>query len=410
MSIEPVTIIGLGIHGLHELPETARERIQQADELWGGERHLEQAHAYTGKKVKIDRNIQQTLKTLTQRAENAKVVVLASGDPAFFGIAATILKVLPPDEVEILPQASTLQYAFAKCAIPWQDAALTSAHARPLSEVIGLAKRHAKLGILTDPTQTPAVIAAQLLAAGIPDCRAIVCENLGLEDERITDSQLSVITDKTFSPLNVLLLIQDEHWQPAPVVQHRSDDAYSHQRGLITKQDVRIISIQRLGVRETDIIWDIGAGSGAMSVEMAELAWRGQVYAIEKKDENLQCIHKNKDRFAIHNLQIITGEAPQALAALPQPSAVFIGGSSGKLSAILDSIHDIINQPCRVVANFTLLENLMEGMQWMKDHGYQASFTEVQFSYSSPIGNGTRLAPINPVFILHGTLHKEDSE
>ena len=410
MPIEPVTIIGIGIHGIHELPAFSQKLIQQADELWGGKRLLEQAKDFVGKKVLIDSSIQQNIQSLPQRGHNYKVVVLASGDPGFFGIGATILKVLPAEEVTILPQITSLQYAFAKCSIPWQDAVLTSAHARPLSEVIGLAKRHAKLGILTDPQHTPAVIARQLLAAGIADCRAIIYENLGLEDERITDSLLSAIIDKTYASLNVLLLIQDEPWQPVPVLQHRPDDAYSHQRELITKQDVRIISIQRLGIRETDIIWDIGAGSGAMSIEMAEMAWRGQVYAIEKKNENLQCIQENKDRFASHNLHIIAGEAPQALTGLPQPTAVFIGGSAGNLSAILDHTREISRLPCRIAANFTLLENLMEGMQWMKKHQLPASFTEVQFSYSTAIGNGTRLAPINPVFILHGTLNNEDSK
>ena len=410
MNSEPVYVIGLGIHGTNELPTSSLELIKQANQVWGGKRQLEQVQNFSGKKVLIDGSIQQTVHSLIQRAQHEKIVVLASGDPCFFGIAATILKVLPPEEVIILPQISSLQYAFAKCAIPWQDAALTSAHARPLSQVIGLARRYAKLGILTDPLQTPAQIASQFLAAGITDCRAIVCENLGMEDEHITESKLSAITDAAFSPLNVLLVIQDHGWQPIAVVSHRSDEAYHHPRGLITKRDVRAMSILRLGIHETDIIWDIGAGSGAMSIEMAELAWRGQVYAIEKNEECLKCIRENKDQFCTHNLEIISGEAPQILDNLPVPGAVFIGGSAGKLSAILDYIDESTNLPCRVVANFTILENLMEGMQWMKDHRYQAAFTEVQFSYGSQIGCGTRLAPINPVFILDGTLHKEEQK
>ena len=170
--------------------------------------------------------------------------------------------------------------------IPWSDAAFTSAHARPLSEVVGWAKRVPKLGVLTDPKQTPDLIAQALLDAQVEDCRAVVAENLGLPDERLTDTRLSALPQMKFEPLNVLLLVHDEHWAPRPLFAPRPDDSYAHRRGLITKADVRALVLPRLALCETDIVWDIGAGSGALSIEMAEIAWRGQVYAIEQDSEN----------------------------------------------------------------------------------------------------------------------------
>jgi len=404
MTVEPVCIIGVGSDGITGLSQMLCEKIEAADELWGGERLLNQVPDREAKKIILGSHLATALQQLRLRSSKQKVVILASGDPGFYGIAASVLKVLPSDEVLVYPQVSSLQTAFARIRLPWQDAALTSAHARAVTEVIGLARRFPKIGILTDPLQTPAWISTQLLAAGIPDCRAVVCENLGEADEKIIDTRLVELAGKSFAPLNVLLLIHDQGWKPVTLT-NRPDSAYRHKNGLITKRDVRIMSIARLAVCETDVIWDIGAGSGAVSIEIAEAAWRGQVLAIEKDEECLACLHENVTRYGVTNVQIVEGEAPQVLEKLPVPSAIFIGGSSGKLADILNWIEKIARPECRVVGNFAVLENLLLGFDWMRVHGCNPEITVVQFSYGLPIGEGTRLVPSNPVFILGGMVH-----
>jgi precorrin-6Y C5,15-methyltransferase (decarboxylating) len=399
---EAVVVVGVGVEGLASLTPQARAYIEQADQLWGSERLLALAPGFAGKRAPLSKNIATALERLKTRGENERIVLLSSGDPGFFGLASTLLNILPPAEVIILPQVSTLQTAFARARLSWQDAHFTSAHARPLSEVIGLARRFRKLGILTDPHHTPALIAKNLLAAGVPDCRALVCENLGETGECLTDTLLSELLGRSFSNLNVLLLIQADDWQPEPIVCIHPDDAFAHRNGLITKADIRALCLSRLALRETDIVWDIGAGSGAVSIEMAGQAWRGQVFAIEKDAECLGYLHENVARFGALNVEIIAGEAPSALQGLPAPTAVFIGGSGGQLLDILESVAQATLPGCRIAATYAILENMLQSYTWMKQYGWNPALAQVQLSYGASIADGTRLSPSNPIFILSG--------
>jgi precorrin-6Y C5,15-methyltransferase (decarboxylating) len=404
MDIEAVRIIGVGPDGRDGLTPELRGIIDCSNELWGSRRLLDLWPDYPGEKVELGGKLTEVLPRLKQRPGSRRVAMLASGDPGFYGLAASVLKILPAEEVCVYPQVGFLQAAFARMRIPWNDAVFTSVHARPVSEVIGLARRYPKIGVLTDALQSPSWVAAKLLAAGVPDCRAVVLENLGDPTETINDTRLLALPGMKFAPLNVLLLIHDENWRPAPVFHPRPDEAYNHRNGLITKGDVRLMSIGRLGIRESDTIWDIGAGSGAMSIEMAEIAWRGRVYAIEKDVQCLEFLKANTERFGTPNLAIIGAEAPRALDDLPAPDGVFIGGSGGALVEILARVQQSARDNCRVVANFTLLNNLVQAHDCMNAHGWQPQLTEAQFSYGSATGAGVRLAPANPVFILSGVV------
>lgn len=399
---EPVVVIGVGVEGVGSLTPQALMHIEQADQLWGSERLLALLPNFAGKRVTLTKGIVAMLETLKTRPEQTRIVLVASGDPGFFGLGSTLLRILSPDEVVLIPQVSTLQTAFARARLSWQDAHFTSAHARPLAEVIGLARRFRKLGILTDPQNTPAQIAAKMLAAGVSDCRAIVCENLGEAREAITDTRLSALIGRSFSDLNVLLLVQDEDWQPTPLLHPRLDSAYAHRNGLITKMDVRTLCLSRLKLCETDVIWDIGAGSGAVSIEMAELAWRGRVFAVERDVECLGYLQENTTRFGVLNVDIVAGEAPGVLQGLPPPNAVFLGGSRGQIGEILTTIAEAARPGCRLTATFAILENMLEAYQWLKESGWAPALTQVQLSYGAPLADGLRLAPLNPIFIVNG--------
>lgn len=399
----PVLIVGVGAEGPKGLTPDLRERIVQADQLWGSERLLAHWADHPVEKVVIRANIADLVEQLHQRGE-AHIVVLASGDPGFYGIAGTLLRQLRSDELEIVPHVSSLQLAFARAGIHWSDAIFTSVHARPLAEVVGWARRAPKLGILTDDEQTPAMIARTMLDAGLDDCRAIVAENLGLPDERLTETRLSALPGIEFVPLNVLLLIQDDSWRPQPVFASRPDEAYAHRRGLITKADIRALSLAKLALSETDTVWDIGAGSGAVSIEMAELAWRGQIFAVEHDEENLGYIRENAARYGALNVVVVEGRAPAALKGLPQPAAVFIGGTGGELKAIMRHIASVASPGCRVVLNLATLENLHHALVVMRALDCSPQVTQVNVAHGKAIAGRTRLAPLNPVFILTGTV------
>jgi precorrin-6Y C5,15-methyltransferase (decarboxylating) len=388
-----------------------QERIAQADHLWGGERLLAQWPDHPAGRTIIKSNVEEMVERLQGRG-SARVVVLASGDPGFYGIVGTLLRHLLPNEVEIVPHVSSLQLAFARAGVDWNDAIFTSAHARPLSEIVGWARRARKLGVLTDTKNTPGQIAQTLLDAGLDDCRAIVAENLGLPDERIADTYLSTLRAQSFGPLNVLLLLRDADWRPQATFGPRPDDAYAHRRGLITKADVRALSLARLALCETDTAWDIGAGSGAMSVEMAELAWRGRVFAVEHDTENLGYVRQhdtenlgyvrqNAARFGALNVEVVAGRAPAALKGLPAPNAVFVGGTGGEMVGILAQIERVAVSGCRVVINLATLENLTEALETMRAHNWSPQVTQVSVAHGKDVGGRTRLAPLNPVFIVH---------
>ncbi len=396
-----VLVVGVGGDGPAGLPASVRERIERADQLWGGERLLALWPDHPAEKVLIGAHVDELVGRLAGRGA-ARVVVLSSGDPGFYGIAGTLARHLPPEELEIVPHVSALQLAFARAGVPWNEAVFTSAHARPLAEVAGWAKRVRKLGILTDGTQSPAFIARTLLGIGLDDCRAVVAENLGLPDERLTDTRLAALPEMEFGPLNVLLLLRDESWQPFPAFAPRADDRYSHRRGLITKADVRALSLARLALRDTDVVWDIGAGSGAMSVEMAELAWRGRVFAVERDADNLAHIRENLARFGAYNVTVVAGEAPWALRGLPAPTAVFVGGTGRWMKDILEHVADAAAAGCRVVVNLATLENLHEALEVMRALGWSAGVTQVSLAQGTDIAGMTRLVPLNPVFIVAG--------
>jgi precorrin-6Y C5,15-methyltransferase (decarboxylating) len=404
---QPVLIVGVGGEGPNSLASGLLERIARADQLWGGKHLLAHWASHPAQKVIVGADVAQRVRQLVHRGDR-RVVILASGDPGFYGIAATVLRVLPAEEVEVVPHVSSLQLAFARIGVDWNEAVLTSAHSRPLAEVVGWARRTHKLGILTDREHTPPAIARTLLDAGVGDCRAVVAENLGLPDERITDTRLEQLTDAESGPLNVLLLIRDADWQPQPAFAPRPEGAYAHRRGLITKREVRAISLARLALRETDTVWDIGAGSGAVSVEMAQLAWRGQVFAVERDAENVACIRQNVARFGALNVSVIEGSAPAALAGLPRPSAVFVGGTGGAMEPILRHIDGAAQSSCRVVANLATLENLVGMLQATRALGWRTEVMQASIAHGSDIAGLTRLAPLNPVFILSGQVGNDD--
>ncbi|PIE79987.1 MAG: hypothetical protein CSA11_10025 [Chloroflexi bacterium] len=398
--VKRILVVGVGGGGPEVLPQKVLARIEAADCLWGGKRLLQLWPDFVGEKRPLSK-IPDMISSLAERGEK-QVVVLASGDPGFYGIAGTLLRHFAPDELEIVPHVSSLQLAFARCGLVWQDAVLTSTHGRPLTELVGWAKRAAKIGVLTDHKRTPSVIAKTLLAAGVPDCRAIVAENVGLPDERIVETRLAALPAQEFARLNVLLLLQDADWRPAPLFAPRPESAYAHRRGLITKQDVRALSLARLALRETDVVWDVGAGSGAVSVEMAELAWRGQLFAIEHDAENLGYIRQNMARFGVLNVAVVAGRAPQMLHDLPAPDAVFIGGTGGAMREILQVVDGVKRPFFRVVVNVATLENLSLAVATMRELGWRVDVTQAAINQSKPIGGMMRLAPLNPIFIITG--------
>ncbi|MFI5265966.1 MAG: precorrin-6y C5,15-methyltransferase (decarboxylating) subunit CbiE [Chloroflexota bacterium] len=383
-----VTVIGLGPE-VESLSCEASSAINEADVLAGGKRQLARFEDETAERIVLASDIEHSGGQIRLAAEaGTRGVVLASGDPLLFGIGATLVRELGREQVRILPGVSSVQMAFARVGEPWHDATVLSAHGRPLADVLPQAVAATKLAILTDGVSTPSAIADALLEAGIEDCRAVVCENLGEAGERITDVILSALPGQQFAPLNVLLVFR----QPgdARLRFGQADEEFESIRGQITKAEVRAVTLSKLRLAPHGVLWDIGAGCGSVAIEAARLMPRGGVYAIERDPEQLACLRRNVARHHASNVHVVAGEAPEALAGLPEPRSVFIGGSGERLSELLDKA------PRPFVVNLAILEHV----SLVLHHFPQAEVAQVSVARSGRIGDGHRLLSLNPVYVV----------
>jgi precorrin-6Y C5,15-methyltransferase (decarboxylating) len=394
-----IAVVGITDAGASSLRAEARALVDAAALLCGGERHLAFFPGHQGERLVIKSDIDGLVARLA--SETRPVVVLASGDPLWFGIGAALSRRLGPERLRILPNLSTLQLACARLGIPWQDAVSLSAHGRPLEGILPSALVERTAVILTDPQNTPTAIAAALLGAGSDDARADVFEHLGGPNERHTSGRLSDLAGQTFADLNLLVVRRDR--PPHPLALGLPEEAYAHRDGQITKAEVRTVSLAKLRLRTTDTVWDIGAGCGSIAIEAAALARAGRVFAVERDHEQLGYLRENVARFGAGSVCVVAGAAPAALAGLPDPDAVFIGGSGGTLAAVLDIAAQRLRAGGALVANLVALEHLAEMQPTLEARGWEVEVTQVAAARSARTGGITRLGALNPVFIVAGT-------
>lgn len=417
----PCRIIGILDDGAASLSTTALAHIQHADVLIGGTRALQlfaqhvqptaQQHDLTGQLKQVPDWIRAA------RDAHKRCVVLATGDPLCHGIASFLAAHLCMDALEILPNVSTLQLACARIGLPWHDAAIVSVHSADAGEwqrgsppghgLYALAQKlrhHERLAVLTSPANSPDRIARLLLAEGLGEAfHMAVAENLLQSDEKIY-AQLSASEAATiqFAPLNVVLL-----WRATPraePVRFGLPDASYQQRqpekGLITKQEVRAVSLARLQLRANSTVWDIGAGSGSVGLEAARLCPQGHVFAIEKNEGDYAIAQSNHAAFGVSNYTLQHGKAPQGLDAWPDPDAVFIGGSGGELGTLIDLVLKRLKPGGHLVMNFVTLENLATATAHLQAACVLWDVLQLQAARSKPILDMHRMAAENPVWLV----------
>ncbi|MFC3749274.1 precorrin-6y C5,15-methyltransferase (decarboxylating) subunit CbiE [Paenibacillus sp. GCM10012306] len=403
-----IYIIGIGEDGAGGLAPESLKKVLESDVLLGGERQLSFFGQYTGDKIVLKGGLQAFTDKLEKLWKNRKTVVLASGDPLFFGIATALVHKFGAENVEVIPHYSSVQLAFARLGDSWQDAELVSLHGRPIH---GLAQRidgKAKVAILTDAVNHPAVIASYLLEFSMMEYEAFVCERLGSREERCGFWELEELKGLDrghFASLNVVIL----RHKPGNVVAARRGFAYADEdfaqrrpdKGLITKREVRALVLSELNLGEQAIVWDIGSGSGAVAVECARIARQGRVYALEKEAENLSNIEENRRRFRA-DFEIIHSKAPQGLKHLPDPDAVFIGGSGGELAAIIALSAARLRPEGVIVVGAITVETLHGSMQALALAGLEVRVTMLQASRGKPILDMTRFEGLNPVYVVSG--------
>lgn len=284
--------------------------------------------------------LKKCIEKIRESLGKGDVTVLASGDPLFFGIGRKLSLAFPDQDIRIHPALSSMQLAFARFTLPWDDAVFVSLHGRSNDRMATRLLKNPKTFVFTDPQNSPDVIASQLLAEcggeNIANVRVHVAEHLGLEKERLFSGNLKETAAASFDNPNVMILLCNLHTTPAKPCFGLQEKEICHSRGLLTKNEVRAAAIHALRMPQTGVIWDVGAGSGSVGLELARLFPDTQVLAIEKEEEQWQNIVANRNTFAAWNLEIIKGMAPDALQGLPAPVRIFVGGSGGNLQQILE--------------------------------------------------------------------------
>ncbi|PAQ16481.1 cobalamin biosynthesis protein CbiE [Bacillaceae bacterium SAOS 7] len=390
-----VKIIGIGDEGRNGLLPIYQQWIQQSQFLAGGERQLAFFPDYQGETFTIKGNLRQLKERLSEQPE--KAVVLASGDPLFYGIGSYLSKSV---EAEIYPQPSSVQLAFARMGEAWQNATTISLHGRSMK---GLAQRidgKKLIALLTDDANTPAAIASYLKAFGMTEYKAFVAENLGGENERCRSMSLDEMEQAECSALNVVILksetdtklwslgIPDEEF-----VQRKPD------KGLLTKKEIRVLTLGQMNLHQESVVWDIGTCTGSIAIEAAKIATNGAIFAIEKNEADLENARENFIKFRT-DVTAIQGKAPDGLADFPAPDAVFIGGTAGNIAGIFDECCSRLKEDGTIVMNVVTIENLYEAVQALKQRGFETELTLAQIARSKPILHLTRMEGLNPVYII----------
>lgn len=396
-----VHIIGVAPGGSSGLLPEARRLINGAEMVFGGRRLLDMFPTQNGDKIIIENNLAEVTDLIKQNLGRKRIVILASGDPNLFGIASYLISKLGRGVVEIMPNVSSMQVAFARIKESWENAVFVSVHARPIEDIVATVRDHDKIGIFTDDTHTPAAIAQVLREHGVDGYRAYVCQNLGGKDEQVIETDLDGLGKTECSPLNILILLREQpQRQPQPKLGIPEVDFYRRRDGLITKQEVRAVSLAKMRLSDESVLWDIGAGSGAISIEASFLARKGRIYAIEKNSADVAIIRKNIRKFQTQNIEVIQAPAPEGLDRLPDPTAVFIGGSGRRMEDIIDLVTRRLKPGGHIVINVVAMENLSTAVNALKARGFIPDVTLVNIARSREIANLTRLEALNPVFVI----------
>lgn len=355
---------------------------------------------------------------------NQKVAVLATGDPLCHGIASYLYKKLPAEQLQVIPNISSIQLAFAQIGLSWQDAKIVSVHSKDAGEwtkgtgpehgfyaLLQAMFNHDKLAILTGPENTPDRIARMMLAENLADQFEItVAENLLCADEKVIHGKSVVfIAEQSFNGNDIVILNRKQVSQSNILFGLQDSDFHQRKpdKGLITKREVRAVSLARMQLRHNSIVWDIGAGSSSVGLEAARLCHQGYVYAVEKNKADFEIATKNANQLNICNYHLINSKAPVGLEDWPAPDAIFVGGTGGELADLIDLCLNRLTAKGWLVMNFVTIENLTVAIETLKKLDANWDITQLQASRSQPILHMHRMQAENPVWVVSAQRNAE---
>lgn len=393
---QKISLVGIGMGAEKTLTLEGKKALNEAELLIGAKRMTE-AVQKPGQMVLHEYRSEKIVEYIREHPKYRTVAIALSGDVGFYSGAKKLIDQLDGN-VEVICGISSVVYFMSKIGLSWDDAKIVSAHGRNCN-LISLIRHNPKVFSILGTEDGVAVLASRLVYYGMGDVTLYVGENLSYENEKIFHDKAANLTEYRGDALSVVTAC-NEKATPLSAVHGISDGEFLRGKAPMTKEEVRTVSLSKLRLSEDSVCYDVGAGTGSVSVEMALRAWMGQVYAIEKKEDALALLKENKKKFAVDNLVIIPGVAPEAMTELPAPTHAFIGGSSGNMQDIINLLLEK-NPKVRIVINCITLETVTEAMNAIRDFGLEdVDIVQLAAARSKSIGRYHMMMGENPIYII----------
>lgn len=393
---QKISLVGVGMGAEKTLTLEGKKALNEAELLIGAKRMTE-AVQKPGQMVLHEYRSEKIVEYIREHPKYRTVAIALSGDVGFYSGAKKLIDQLDGN-VEVICGISSVVYFMSKIGLSWDDAKIVSAHGRNCN-LISLIRHNPKVFSILGTEDGVAVLASRLVYYGMGDVTLYVGENLSYENEKIFHDKAANLTEYRGDALSVVTAC-NEKATPLSAVHGISDGEFLRGKAPMTKEEVRTVSLSKLRLSEDSVCYDVGAGTGSVSVEMALRAWMGQVYAIEKKEDALALLKENKKKFAVDNLAIIPGVAPEAMTELPAPTHAFIGGSSGNMQDIINLLLEK-NPKVRIVINCITLETVTEAMNAIRDFGLEdVDIVQLAAARSKSIGRYHMMMGENPIYII----------
>ncbi|WP_340051709.1 precorrin-6y C5,15-methyltransferase (decarboxylating) subunit CbiE [Pseudomonas proteolytica] len=391
-----LTVVGIGEDGFKGLGRNARHALLRASRIIGGQRQLDLLPVCIRAERELWPSPFSLAPLLARRFE--PICVLASGDPMFYGVGASLARQVAADELLILPAPSSVSLAAARLGWPLQDVVTLSVVARPVAALNAHLASGVRLLVLSNDGQSPAAIAAMLRNSGFGPSRLSVFEHLGGSAERRIDGNAESWQDPPVAALNLIAIdcLADANTPRLSRLAGLPDAAFKHD-GQLTKRDVRAMTLARLAPAPGELLWDVGAGSGSIGIEWMRAHPSCRALAIEADAGRQQLIEHNRDALGVPGLHLIRGSAPQALAGLEAPDAIFIGGGVTR-DGVLDTCWQHLRPGGRLVANAVTLQSEMTLMNWRAQHG--GELTRIHVAQAQPLGEFDTWRQALPITLL----------
>ncbi|MDG4797114.1 precorrin-6y C5,15-methyltransferase (decarboxylating) subunit CbiE [Micromonospora sp. WMMD1082] len=395
-SDEPVTVVGIGADGWAGLGESGRSALARAQVILGGQRHLDLLPATVpAQRVPWPTPLLPALPDLLAAHAGRRIGVLASGDPMWFGIGTHLARLVGAERIRVLTHPSAIALACGRLGWPVERVTVRSAVARDLDGIRRDLVPDRLLLVLSRDGATPAAVARLLTDAGYGPSEMTVLAALGAEREHRVDGRAQEWGAEPGDPLNVVAVrvVAAAGTRVLSTVPGLPDDAFDHD-GALTKREARALALSRLSPTAGELLWDVGAGSGSIAVEWLRSDPATAAVAVENRDDRAERIAANARRLGVPHLRVVRGQAPDALAGLPAPDAVFIGGGL-TTPGVCDAAWDALRPGGRLVAHAVTLEGERELVDRAARHG--GDLTRLSVERAAPLGSFTGWAPARPV-------------